>query len=147
MVYAERAADNKTSWWTHTRRSWTRSAARHPQARAGNQLHRVSWDARRVRVTGQIIHFVTAALVHHFLVPVYRCRASSRPRIRVENDGEERSVPPSAHQEQQGRQERGEDGQGQRPHEGGGRRAYGRQEQEEGGPLGPEEGQGQGEEG
>jgi uncharacterized protein YjbJ (UPF0337 family) len=42
----------------------------------------------------QIIHLVAAALVLHFLVPVYLCRASSRPILQVENDGEERSVAP-----------------------------------------------------
>src|SRR5215203_951946 len=58
-----------------------------------------------------------------------------------------RGAYPRAHQEQQGRQKRGEDGQGQGPHEGSWRRPDGRQEPEEGRPLGPEEGQGQGEEG
>ena len=61
-------------------------------------------------------------------------------------DGEERSDP-RAGQEQQGRQERGGDGQGQGPHEGGRRRPDRGQGQEKGRPLGPEERQGQGEEG
>src|SRR5215212_6684092 len=52
-----------------------------------------------------------------------------------------------AQQKQQGRQERGEDGQGQGSDEGSRRCPNRRQEQEEGRPLGPEEGQGQGEEG
>src|SRR5215213_6926175 len=73
----------------------------------------------------------------------YRFRASLRPRIRVDNDGEERSE--SARQEQQGGQERGEDGQGQGPDEGGRRRLDRRQEQEVRGTCRPEEGQGQGE--
>src|SRR5215218_271001 len=54
---------------------------------------------------------------------------------------------PRAHKEQQGRQERGQDGQGQGSDEGSRRCPNRRQEQEEGRPLGPEEGQSQGEEG
>jgi uncharacterized protein YjbJ (UPF0337 family) len=95
MAYAEREAGDKALWRTATWRLWTWTAAPHlPALDRGSWLHLPSYDAHRDRVSVQIILLVTAALDLHFLVLVYRRRASACPRIRAENDGEERSVAP-----------------------------------------------------